>query len=79
MNDLILTADRIGAEYLRDESRSTGTAQFAVFAKSCEDVRTALRFAEENDLKVMWVLDDGSVEISSAMLPLLTVSDSSAK
>jgi len=36
-------------------------------------------FAEENDLKVMWVLDDGSVEISSAMLPLLTVSDSSAK
>ncbi|MBR3396244.1 MAG: FAD-binding oxidoreductase [Lachnospiraceae bacterium] len=67
MNDLILTADRIGAEYLRDESRSTGTAQFAVFAKSCEDVRTALRFAEENDLPV--TIQGGRTGLAGAAVP----------
>ena len=67
MKDLIISADRIGAEYLRDESRSTGTAQFAVFAKSCEDVRTALQFAKENNLPV--TIQGGRTGLAGAAVP----------
>ena len=42
MNELILTSDKIGAEYLRDESRSTGSAEYAVFAGNAEDVISLL-------------------------------------
>ena len=52
MENLIQNASDIGAEYLRDESRSTGTAEFAAFPGSAEDVKKALAFARANHLSV---------------------------
>lgn len=67
MNNRIITADRIGSEYLRDESRSTGTAEYAVFAKNTEDVKDALRFAAENDLPV--TIQGGRTGLAGAAVP----------
>ena len=67
MYDLIQSADSIGAEYLRDESRSTGHAEYAVFAKNEEDVLNALRFANEKDLKV--TVQGGRTGLAGAAVP----------
>ncbi len=67
MYDLIQSADKIGAEYLRDESRSTGHAEYAVFAKNEEDVLNALRFANEKDLNV--TVQGGRTGLAGAAVP----------
>lgn len=67
MQDLIHSADSIGAEYLRDESRSTGHAEYAVFAKNEEDVLNALCFANENDLPV--TVQGGRTGLAGAAVP----------
>ncbi len=67
MHDLIQSAGSIGAEYLRDESRSTGHAEYAVFAKNEEDVLNALRFANEKDLPV--TVQGGRTGLAGAAVP----------
>ena len=67
MSVLFYPAEKIGAEYLRDESRSTGTADFAVFALSAEEAADALRFAREKDLSV--TIQGGRTGLAGAAVP----------
>ena len=65
--ELIVSAENIGAEYLRDESRSTGYADCAVFAQSADDVICALSYAKENDLAV--TIQGGRTGLAAAAVP----------
>ncbi len=63
----ICPAEAIGAEYLRDESRSTGRADFAAFPKNAEEVAEALRFAAEKNLPV--TIQGGRTGLAAAAVP----------
>ena len=64
---LIIPVENIGAEYLRDESRSVGTAEYAAFPKTAEEVKEALRFAKEHDLAV--TIQGGRTGLAAAAVP----------
>lgn len=67
MKNRILSFESIGAEYLRDESRSMGTAEYAAFPLCEADVIDALRFAEEKDLPV--TIQGGRTGLAGAAVP----------
>jgi D-lactate dehydrogenase (cytochrome) len=54
-------------DYLRDESRSIGTASYIIFPESEEEVREALLFAKEHELSV--TVQGGRTGISGGAVP----------
>lgn len=65
--DLIRSIEDAGTEYLRDESRSTGFADYAAFPKTADETAAALEFARENDLAV--TIQGGRTGVAAAAVP----------